>query len=101
MRGRRQSVEWLQGQELEPPGRSGAPASAGHDPASFDAVIQRIQDLKGLDSQAAVARFLGISRQNLHECRKRGSLPSNRLEKFADEEGVSLQWVLRGEDAET
>jgi transcriptional regulator with XRE-family HTH domain len=93
--------EWLQGQAVELDGRGGEPEPAGRDPASFDAVMQRIQDLKGLGSQAAVARLLGMSKQNLHQLRTTGSLPIDRLVRLADEEGVTLRWLLCGADEET
>jgi hypothetical protein len=84
--------EIRRGQEPKPRRRSGAPETAGREPLSLDVAIQRIKELKGVDSEAAVARLLGMTRQAL----KREGFPLDHLTRFADREGVSLRWLLTG-----
>ena len=57
-------------------------------------VIEKIKKMKHLDSVAAVAKELGMSRNNLYNYEKRKSLPMKALHSFCVREGISLDSLL-------
>jgi transcriptional regulator with XRE-family HTH domain len=60
-------------------------------------IIARIKSVKSIKSDLELARVLGLSRTALAERKRRGSIPYREIFILADKEGVSLDWLLRGE----
>lgn len=60
----------------------------------IDKVLSRVADIAGVKSDSDIARIIGISPQAIGNARKRGSVPYEKLTKFAKEHDVSLDYLL-------
>lgn len=61
-------------------------------------IVNRIKHLKNLKNDNEVASLLKISVTAFSERKKTGSIPFKNLCEFALEEGVSIDWLLIGEN---
>lgn len=64
----------------------------------YSEIMDRIKTLKKLRSDNSVARVLGLSRSAFSERKKRESIPYEELARFSEQENVSLDWLLTGEE---
>ena len=65
----------------------------------YSEVIERMKLAGRLKNDSRVARVLGITPQALSNYKKRGSLPSDLVLKFASLYSISVDWLLTGEGA--
>ncbi|WP_260524273.1 helix-turn-helix domain containing protein [Serratia sp. PL7] len=63
---------------------------------SVDAVLSRLAGLLNTENDSDLARMLGINRQTLASWRKRDSVPYSFCINFAEERGLSIDWLLTG-----
>lgn len=63
---------------------------------SVDAVLSRLAGLLNAENDSDLARMLGINRQTLASWRKRDSVPYSFCINFAEERGLSIDWLLTG-----
>jgi hypothetical protein len=61
-----------------------------------EAVLARVASVAGVTRDIDVARILGVRKQALPTWRQRGTVPYDRLMVFAQERGVSLDYLLLG-----
>ncbi len=66
----------------------------------INAIIDRIKEIKKLNSDLDVAEILGISRTALAERKRRSSIPFEEIIRFSDKEGLSHEWLLTGKGPE-
>ncbi|MBI1822750.1 MAG: hypothetical protein HYR80_01330 [Nitrospirae bacterium] len=59
-------------------------------------IIEAIKSLRGLDSDLAVSRLLGIRPQTLTVAKSRGSIPYRDLIDMSARENISLEWLFHG-----
>ncbi|GER92657.1 hypothetical protein A45J_0375 [hot springs metagenome] len=59
-------------------------------------IADRIKKLKGVLSDNDVAELLGMSRTAFAERKRRDSIPYEELVRFAEQESISLDWLLTG-----
>jgi transcriptional regulator with XRE-family HTH domain len=64
---------------------------------SLDAVLQRLMTVFSVESDSELARKLGINRQTLGSWRSRQSIPYALCVNLSEVQGVSLDWLLKGE----
>ncbi len=64
---------------------------------SLEAVLRRMMDFLGVDTDSALARALPVNRQTLAGWRSRDSVPYGECIKFCEAHGTSLDWLLTGE----
>lgn len=64
---------------------------------SLDAVLERLMSVFAVDSDSELARKLDVNRQTLGSWRSRQSIPYALCVNVSDAEGVSLDWLLKGE----
>jgi hypothetical protein len=62
----------------------------------FVSVIKRIKEIKGLHTDAQVAKALGITKNNLYASKTRDSLPLKHLHGFCLNENIRLDYLLTG-----
>lgn len=60
-------------------------------------IADRIKKLKGVQSDSDVAELLGMSRTAFAERKRRDSIPYEELVRFAEQESISVDWLLTGE----
>lgn len=63
---------------------------------NFDKIIDRVKELKGLDTVLDVAELLGISSPDLYGRKKRGTL-TPLIINWGINENINLHWLLTGE----
>ena len=63
---------------------------------SLSEILERLAEFTGNNTDASLARALGISPQAIANARKKKSIPFERLAKFAMSEGISLDWLFTG-----
>ena len=61
----------------------------------FNDVLKRLKEIEKVKTKKDVAKTLGISAPDFHQREKRGTLMPLILE-WADNEGVSLDWLMKG-----
>jgi len=66
---------------------------------SLDAVLERLMTVFAVDSDSELARKLDVNRQTLGSWRSRQSIPYALCVNVSEAEGVSLDWLLKGEGA--
>lgn len=66
---------------------------------SLDAVLERLMTVFAVDSDSELARKLDVNRQTLGSWRSRQSIPYALCVSVSEAEGVSLDWLLKGEGA--
>ena len=59
-------------------------------------VLSRVGKLSGVDTDAEIARALGVSPQTLSTWKRRGTIPYERVCDFAVNQDVSLDYLLLG-----
>jgi len=64
----------------------------------FIHIIERIKEIKKLPSEAAVAKELGLSKENLYGYKNRGKIPLSAILLFCEREGISPTYLLWGEN---
>lgn len=64
---------------------------------SLEAVLSRMMDFFGVDTDSALARALPVNRQTLAGWRSRRSVPYAECIKLCESNGLSLDWLLTGE----
>lgn len=62
----------------------------------FVSVIERIKEIKGLHTDAQVAKALGITKNNLYASKTRDNLPLKHLHGFCLKEKVRLDYLITG-----
>lgn len=63
----------------------------------YSDVIERMKSSANLKNDSRVARALGVTPQAISNYKKRGSLPSDLVLKFAVIYNVSVDWLITGE----
>lgn len=66
--------------------------------SSTRAVIGRLKEALGADSDGQLATYLGISRQNIGAARKRDDVPTGWIYKVAEMTGCSMDWLGFGQE---
>lgn len=61
-----------------------------------DAVLLRLAEILKAENDSDLARMLGINRQTLASWRKRDSVPYSFCINFAEDKGLSIDWLLTG-----
>ena len=64
-------------------------------------IIGRLKDALGVTSDGQLAKYLGISRQNIGASRKRQDVPPGWIYKVAALSGCSMDWLRFGQGAKT
>lgn len=64
---------------------------------SLSAILHRMKDLTGARTDAELSKALGISPQTLSSWKIRESIPYALCMELAQEQGVSLDWLLLGD----
>ena len=62
----------------------------------FVSIIERIKEIKGLHTDAQVAKVLEITKNNLYASKTRDSLPLKHLHAFCLKENVRLDYLITG-----
>lgn len=65
----------------------------------YSDVLERMKKSASLKNDSHLARLLGVTPQALSNYKKRSKVPSDLLIKFADMQGLSVDWLLSGEGA--
>ncbi|HZX36207.1 MAG TPA: helix-turn-helix domain-containing protein [Thermodesulfobacteriota bacterium] len=65
----------------------------------YSDVIERMKSSANLKNDSRVAKALGVTPQAISNYKKRGSLPSDLVLKFAAIYNVSVDWLITGEGA--
>jgi len=65
----------------------------------YSDVLERMKKSADLKNDSRLARLLGVTPQALSNYKKRSKVPSDLLIKFADMQGLSVDWLLSGEGA--
>jgi hypothetical protein len=63
----------------------------------YSDVLERMKKSANLKNDSRLARLLGVTPQALSNYKKRSKVPSDLLIKFADMQGLSVDWLLSGE----
>jgi phage repressor protein C with HTH and peptisase S24 domain len=63
---------------------------------SFDAILRRVFEATGLESQNDLARALGLNRSAITQARKKGTVPEKWLLKLYRHFGLNPDWVAAG-----
>ncbi len=63
---------------------------------SFEAILQRVFEATGLESQNDLARALGVNRSAITQARKKGTIPEKWLLKLYRHFGLNPDWVATG-----
>jgi hypothetical protein len=63
----------------------------------YSDVLERMKKSANLKNDSRLARLLGVTPQALSNYKKRSKVPSDLLIKFADMQGLSVDWLLTGE----
>ncbi len=63
----------------------------------YNETIDRMRWAGKLKNDSAIARALGVTPQAFSSYKKRGSIPSDLILKFADMIGLSVDWLITGE----
>lgn len=66
---------------------------------SLDAVLERLMTVFAVESDSELARKLDVNRQTLGSWRSRQSIPYALCVSVSEAEGISLDWLLKGEGA--
>lgn len=64
---------------------------------SYADVIRRMKEVSTLKNDSRVAKSLGVTPQALSNYKKKGSMPSNLIFRFADIYNLSVDWLISGE----
>lgn len=64
--------------------------------SNFNAVIERVFEATGIDSQTALARVLKINRSAVTQARKKGQVPDRWLLQLYRKFGLNPEWVESG-----
>lgn len=64
----------------------------------YQEIVERMKKAGNLKNESAVARRLGVTPQALSNYKKRDTMPSGLILKFADMTGVSIDWLVYGGD---
>ncbi|MFV3382682.1 MULTISPECIES: helix-turn-helix domain-containing protein [Pseudomonas] len=64
---------------------------------SLSAILHRMKSLTGATTDAELSKALGISPQTLSSWKIRESIPYALCMEFAQEHGLSLDWLLLGD----
>lgn len=67
-----------------------------HKSELFADILGRIKNIKGLHSDAQVAKTLNMTRNNLYGFKKRGKIPHEQIQKFCAAEGIRIDYVMSG-----
>lgn len=62
----------------------------------FVDIIKRIKEIKGLHTDAQVAKALEITKNNLYASKTRDNLPIKHLHSFCSRENIRLDYLLTG-----
>jgi len=65
--------------------------------SEFDAIIERVFEATGIDSQTELARVLEIHRSAVTQARKKGAIPERWLLQLYRKFGLSPDWLESGE----
>jgi len=63
----------------------------------YNETIDRMRWAGKLKNDSAIARALGVTPQAFSSYKKRGSIPSDLILKFAEMIGLSVDWLITGE----
>lgn len=64
----------------------------------FNSVMQRIKHLKAIKYDYQVAKLLGLREKAFSARKKSGSIPFDKLQIFCRVEGISYDWLVKGEE---
>jgi hypothetical protein len=59
-------------------------------------IIERLKEILGVKSDGQLAKYLGITRQNIGAARKRDDVPPGWIYKVAELSGCSMDWLRFG-----
>jgi hypothetical protein len=65
----------------------------GNNSTAAEATIDRLKEASNAGSDGQLAKFLGISRQNIGAARKRNDVPPGWIFKVAELTGDSMDWL--------
>lgn len=63
---------------------------------NYSETIERMRWAGRLKNESAIARAVGVTPQALSNYKKRGSLPSDLVLRFAEAFGLSVDWIITG-----
>ncbi|HAU2961033.1 TPA: bacteriophage CI repressor [Salmonella enterica subsp. diarizonae] len=66
------------------------------DKKSIDAVLSRLMTIFVVNTDSDLAKKLGVNRQTLASWRKRDSIPYSLCINLAEQQDISLDWLLGG-----
>lgn len=69
--------------------------------SALDRILYRVRLFSKADTDSAVAKVLGAPRSSLATWISRGTIPYENLAAFANENGISLNWLLFGKGPST
>ncbi len=72
--------------------------SSEHDEIQFTAILDRLKSVLGVTSDRQVALQMGHAADKLAYWKKRNTIPIKTLAEFARHRGLSLGWLLTGEE---
>jgi hypothetical protein len=67
--------------------------------SNTEEIIYRLKEVLEAKSDGQMAKYLGISRQNIGAARKRGDIPTGWIYKVAELTGCSMDWLSFGKGA--
>jgi phage repressor protein C with HTH and peptisase S24 domain len=65
--------------------------------SNFDAIIERVFEVTGIESQTELARVLQINRSAVTQARKKGSVPDRWLLQLYRKFGLNPEWLESGD----
>jgi hypothetical protein len=65
--------------------------------SNTEEIIKRLKEVLGVKSDGQLAKYLGISRQNIGAARKREDVPTGWIYKVAELAGCSMDWLSFGQ----
>ncbi|MFS9881923.1 helix-turn-helix domain-containing protein [Salmonella enterica] len=68
------------------------------DKKSIDAVLSRLMTVFAVSTDSDLAKKLGVNRQTLASWRKRDSVPYSLCINIAEQQDISLDWLLSGKE---
>ncbi len=63
---------------------------------NFDHILERLKIATRTSTDTAFTESIGLSRQSVRSARKRGPIPASWIVAVAEQEKVSLDWILYG-----
>jgi hypothetical protein len=63
-------------------------------PRTFSEILDKLKNVMGVSTEAAVANELQITPQGLSDFKRRGRIPYERLVKYCLKNSISLDWLF-------